>query len=83
MNPSKELNLFFGDRTGRSISRRTAHGFKDVTGLNITDRDSEFLMHTVMIGTFLGLNSSKSQTRTAANVGLGALFLLYHAGRRY
>lgn len=81
MNPSKELNLLFGDKTGRSISRRTAHGFKNVTGLKITSRESEVIMHGAMLASAAGLSSKNPTVRTLGGIGATALFLLYHAGK--
>lgn len=81
MNISKELNMSFGDESGRSISRRIGHGFKDVTSLNISDQTAEDIVHVGMLASTAGIFSKNPKAQIAGAIGATALFLLYHAGR--
>lgn len=65
---SKELNSSFGDRTGRSISMRTAHGFKNTFNLNdMDDNTAEDIVHGIMTLTPV-LLSKKNDAANAVGV---------------
>ncbi|MBI3235847.1 MAG: hypothetical protein HYZ42_17730 [Bacteroidetes bacterium] len=67
---SKELNIMFGDQTGRTVSMRTAHGFKDAFNLrDLDDESSEDLVHGLMTLTPI-LLSKKNDTANAIGVVL-------------
>jgi hypothetical protein len=47
---SKNLNEFFGDETGRSVSMRTAHGFKLAFNFHeMNDETAEDIVHVAMV----------------------------------
>ena len=67
---SKELNIMFGDQTGRTVSMRTAHGFKDAFNLStMDDETAEDLVHGLMALT-PALLSGKSDAANAIGVVL-------------
>jgi len=69
---SKEFNTFFGDRTGSSVSRRTAHGLKRGLDLrNVDDNSAEFIVHAGMVATG-ALLKSKDETSKGIGIFLGA-----------
>lgn len=65
---SKDLNQMFGDKSGRTISMRTTHGFKDAFNLHeMHDEDAEDLVHGLMVLTPILL---KQESETANAVGV-------------
>lgn len=79
---SKDLNQFFGDRSGRTVSRRTADGFKNFFNSNALDNDAaEFIVHGGMIAATKLLNSKKETDRSNGFMLSMALFLCYQAGK--
>lgn len=67
---SKELNQMFGDKSGRTVSMRTTHGFKDAFNLqSMHDEDAEDLVHGLMVLTPVLLNQ-KNDTANAVGVFL-------------
>jgi hypothetical protein len=65
---SKELNQMFGDKSGRTVSMRTTHGFKDAFNLQtMHDDDAEDLVHGLMVLTPI-LLKHKSDTANAVGV---------------
>lgn len=77
---SEEVNEFFGDTSGRTVSLRTSHGFKKTFGLNISDKTAEDLMHAGMIYSARNL-FSKNGNRSAGFLSLIALIALYQNGK--
>jgi hypothetical protein len=79
---SRELNQMFGDKSGRTISRRTAQGLKTALKLHNMEEDAaEDLVHGLMTLTPV-LLSSKNDTATAIGVVLLAgLFGCYQNGK--
>lgn len=79
---SKALNQVLGDRSGRTISIRAAHGFiKLFKAQQMNAQEAEFLVHSGMVaaGTLL---KSKDERAQLTGFGLSfALFLCYHAGK--
>jgi len=80
---SKALNYGLGDRTGRTVSRRTTQGFKRV--MNITDermhdQNAEHIIHGAMLGT-AGLLLSKEGNKGLGLLGLACLIAFYQAGK--
>ena len=76
---SENLNSFFGDTSGRTVSRRTAHGFKKTFNLSIHDELAEDIMHSGMLYTAHNL-LSKGGNRSAGFLSLVALVALYQNG---
>lgn len=69
---SKEINAFFGDTTGRSISMRTAHGFKRaLKRKDMDDNTAEDIVHATMTLAPILLK----QKNDAAN-GVGTLLII-------
>jgi hypothetical protein len=64
---SKDLNSFFGDSSGRTVSRRTAHGLKKGLDLDIDDNSVELIVHSGMVASGALL---KSEDDTANGIGL-------------
>lgn len=73
---SKSANRLLGDTSGRSISMRTAHGFKKTFQADISDNTAEDIVHFGMAAT-VGLLSSESEGARAGGIllGLGLLFM--------
>ncbi len=79
---SKGLNQFFGDKSGRTVSRRAAHGFKSFFNAeNMDDDAAEFIVHGGMIAASKLLNSRKESERSNGFMLSMALFLFYQAGK--
>lgn len=83
---SKGINSALGDTTGRTVSRRTAHGFKVMTSSNnMHDDSAEFIVHMAMIGAVLG--GTMATSNKGRNVVILVIFLLvllficYHLGK--
>lgn len=79
---SKGLNQFFGDNTGRTVSTRTAHGFKNFFNAKSMDDDAaEFIVHGGMVAATKLLNSKKETDRSNGFMLSMALFVFYQAGK--
>jgi len=79
-NMSEELNRFFGDNSGKTVSLRTSHGFKKTFNLNITDETAEDIVHAGMVFSAYNLFSKKGN-RTSGFLSLIALVALYQNGK--
>jgi hypothetical protein len=79
---SKALNEGFGDNSGRTITNRTAQGFKDVFNTQDMDEETaEVIVHTGMASAALLLNSpDEGHKATGALLSL-ALFICYQSGK--
>jgi hypothetical protein len=79
---SKSVNELFGDTTDRSVSLRTAQGFKRMFNCKSMDDDAaEFIVHSGMVVAYNQLNSKdKNNNGTGALLALG-LFLCYQNGK--
>lgn len=81
-NFSKSLNDFFGDFTGRTVSHRTAQGFRHLFKVNgIDDEDAEHIVHASMIAAGACLKSKDEGTQTTGALLAFALILCYQAGK--
>lgn len=79
---SKGLNQFFGDNTGRTVSTRTAHGFKNFfNAKSMEDDAAEFIVHGGMVAATKLLNSKKETDRSNGVMLSLALFVFYQAGK--
>jgi hypothetical protein len=78
---SKSLNKLFGDYSGKTVSIRTARGFKKAFRLkNMSDETAEDIVHGGMIIT-AGLLSSRNQGAKVAGLLLAlGLFTAYQNG---
>ncbi len=80
---SKFLNKAAGDNSERSISLRTAHGFKDFFNLDKLDDDAaELIVHGGMTATILLLRSKKGGANAAGFLLLAGLLACYLKGRQ-
>jgi len=79
---SKSINYSLGDRSGRSVSMRTAQGFKKSFKLeNMHEDDAEDIVHIGMIATST-LVSSKDDNAKFVGLLLGlALGVWYSNGK--
>lgn len=78
---SKFLNEALGDETGRSVSMRTAQGFKALFKLpEMNDEDAEDIVHASMLGAGLLLNSKDDGVKITGAVLSFALLFCYQAG---
>ncbi len=68
---SKAANELLGDKSGRTVSMRTAHGFKNVFNLNdeMTDNTAEDIVHAGMLASVALLSSKNDGAK------IGGLFL--------
>lgn len=80
---SKELNLILGDKSGRSVSRRTAHGIKSSFKLrDMSDEKAEGIAHGAMVAS-AGMLASKSEGAKACGfLLLIGLLACYQDGKR-
>lgn len=79
---SKDLNQFFGDNSGRTVSSRTAHGFKNFFNAKSMDYEAaEFIVHGGMVAATTLLNSKKETEKSNGLMLSLALFLFYQAGK--
>ena len=67
---SKATNQLLGDSTGRTVSMRTAQGFKKSLNLNISDNDSEDIAHLLMIASVISLIYASKNSDGAKVIGL-------------
>jgi hypothetical protein len=76
---SKAMNELLGDTTGRTVSRRTAHGFRRVFNTPDMHEDkAEGIVHGGMITTVVLLKSKDEGAKLLGLLlllGLGALYL--------
>jgi len=80
---SKTVNRMFGDKSGRSVSMRTAHGLKYALNMDNLDEDlAEDIVHTAMVLT-LPLISRKNNVASGIGTLLVAgLIILYRIGKK-
>ncbi len=79
---SKSLNMLFGDGSGRTVSRRTVHGFKRAFNINdLSDENAEHIIHSAMISTGLLLTSKKSNFNLLGLLLLIGLVACYQNGK--
>lgn len=79
---SRALNDMLGDKSGRSVSHRTAQGFKNL--FNATDIDEENAEHIVHVGMVTAgalLHSKDEGAKTTGALLSFALFLCYQVGK--
>lgn len=76
---SKTINYALGDRTGRSVSMRTAQGFKKSFNLdNMHEDTAEDIVHAGMIATASLVTSKNDNARLLGillGLALGACYL--------
>lgn len=79
---SKALNESLGDQTGRTITNRTAQGFKEVfNSLEMDEETAEDIVHAGMVGAAALLSSpNEGHKATGALLSL-ALFICYQSGK--
>jgi hypothetical protein len=71
---SKSLNFTFGDKSDRSVSKRTAHGL--INTFNLQNVDEELAEHIVHGGMLLTAGLLLSKNKNSVVVGIGILLLL-------
>jgi len=79
---SKAMNEVLGDDSGRTVSTRTAHGFKSVfNSLDMGENEAEDIVHAG-IGAAGLLLASKNEGAQAAGALLSFILLIcYHSGK--
>jgi hypothetical protein len=79
---SKDLNRSLGDKSGRTVSMRTAHGLKKSFNLNkMSDDTAEDIVHGAMIATTALLNSKDSGDKAIDAFMTFALMTFYQDGK--
>jgi len=79
---SKELNSILGDKSGRSISMRTSHGFKNSLKLrNIHDNDVELIVHVGILAMATLLTQKRERAKGFGAALLLGLILCYWKGK--
>jgi hypothetical protein len=79
---SKTMNYALGDRTGRSISMRTAQGFKMAFDFNEMHEDTaEDIVHAGMVATGFLLKSDNDNANACGFLLLLGLVACYQNGR--
>ena len=78
---SKDINYALGDRTDRSVSRRTAQGLKRTFNSKMHDDDAEDVAHAAMVATGLLLKSKNDNAKVGGLFMLFGLFICYQNGQ--
>jgi hypothetical protein len=79
---SRALNDILGDKSGRSVSYRTAQGFRNLFNVReIEDENAEHIVHAGMLTAGALLHSKDEGSRTTGALLSFALFLCYQAGK--
>jgi hypothetical protein len=79
---SKEINRALGDNSGRTVSRRTAHGIQRSFRLeNMSDDDAEDVAHGAMLATTGLLLSKNDGAKAAGLLLLFGLIACYQNGK--
>ena len=81
---SKSVNRTFGDATGRSVSMRTAHGFKNTFKLSdyeMHDDTAEDIVHGGMVIATSLLSAKSDGAKVGGLLLLLGLFLCYQNGK--
>ena len=79
---SKDLNKMFGDQSGRTVSMRTTHGFKDAFNLQtMHDEDAEDLVHGLMVLTPILLKQESEAANAVGVILLAGLVGCYLNGK--
>ena len=78
---SRAANKLLGDKSGRTISRRTGQGIKRGLQLQINDQEAEDLAHVVMVAIPFFWKSENKFLRNVSMALGGGLFLAYHRGK--
>jgi len=78
---SKSTNYLLGDKSGRSVSMRTAHGLKNTLAPNISDNAAEDIVHIGMIASGGLVFCKNDNAKLLGCLLLLLLILSYQAGR--
>lgn len=80
---SKAINEALGDKTGRTVSMRTAHGFKNTFNLNETmdDNTAEDIVHAGMVASAALLVNKNDGAKIAGALLLLGLIGCYQNGK--
>ncbi|MFZ5551873.1 MAG: hypothetical protein ACOZCO_02065 [Bacteroidota bacterium] len=80
---SKAINEALGDKTGRTVSMRTAHGFKNSFELNdsMDDETAEDIVHGGMVASALLLCSKNEGAKIGGLLLLLSLVACYQNGK--
>ena len=78
---SKTGNKILGDETGRTISRRTGHGFKKLLAPEIDDKTAEDIVHLLMFSTLILFLMKNKKTFTFGMILLIVLIIFYQIGK--
>jgi hypothetical protein len=79
---SKGWNMILGDKSGRTVSRRTTHGFQRSFNLQSMDEnDAEVIVHGAMLASGALLRSKNDGAKAAGLLLLFGLFACYQSGK--
>ena len=81
---SKGMNSFFGDSSGRTVSRRTTHGFMSIFKIEESSEEkSEFHIHLIMIACLFLAAMKNKVANIFAFILLICLIIFYWTGNNY
>ena len=78
---SRSLNAFLGDQTGRTVSRRTTHGFISSFDLDMSENNAEHVVHGAMVASITLLSSKSTGSKIAGGLLALGLAALYQEGQ--
>lgn len=79
---SKEINYSLGDYTDRTVSMRTAHGYKRAFNRHdIDDNTAEDIVHLIMTAAPILVSQKNDGAKAVGILVFAALFGLYQQGR--
>jgi len=79
---SRSINEFFGDKSGRTVSLRTAHGLKNLFKAHDLGEDTaEDIVHAGMVATGTMLKSKNESVKSTGVFLSLILFCCYQAGK--
>ena len=79
---SKDANYLLGDRSGRTISTRTANGFQEISPATVEENNAVHIAHGAMVVTFFSLFSKNNIIKLIGFI-LGLILLFcYLIGKR-
>ncbi len=79
---SKSLNVLLGDSSGRTVSRRTTHGFMKAFDIrDMRDNNAEHIVHGAMISSGVLLTSKNKNLKIFGLLLLAGLIALYQIGK--
>ncbi len=78
---SKSANVVLGDKSGRTVSMRTANGLQRTVNTGMSENLAEDIAHIGMVASGVLLFSKNKQSRMSGLISLFFLFVCYQAGK--